>query len=286
MQQSLYTPTQPAAAQAIQWTQILTAKTNVEFAKTNVGDVFLTGFGEGYIIEALMSDGQAYAATFDEMGYFYIELPWVLSSEEQFQINIYDANKVLIETIPVTMQVSVADTRAPNVPTLEQKLVEGQVVVSGFGEPNTLVLVRSTTKSPVIIPTDTTGYFFLELSKPMEIDEVVSVFSVDLADNVSDQEIVEQIVENSTRPAMPIIEPGEFEEMQVKGQATPKTLVVLKRISQEKVNFLQTETDEQGKFSINLTIPLLPGDKLVFYAADLLSYNNIILSEPVQIEIE
>lgn len=168
IQESLYSSAPEPTSQTTQLTAIVTTKTNVEFSKTNVGDIFLTGFGEGYIIEAIMSNGQAYQATFDEMGYFYIELPWKLASAEQFQINIYDANQVLIETIPITMETSVTDTQAPNAPTLEQHLVAGQMVITGYSEANTLVLLRSTTKPPVIIPTDATGYFYLELSTPIE----------------------------------------------------------------------------------------------------------------------
>ncbi|MGX7075565.1 hypothetical protein [Globicatella sanguinis] len=82
IQESLYSSAPEPTSQTTQLTAIVTTKTNVEFSKTNVGDIFLTGFGEGYIIEAIMSNGQAYQATFDEMGYFYIELPWKLASAE------------------------------------------------------------------------------------------------------------------------------------------------------------------------------------------------------------
>lgn len=286
LQESLYSSAPQPTSQTTQLTAIVTSKTNVEFSKTNVGDIFLTGFGEGYIIEAIMSNGQAYQATYDEMGYFYIELPWKLSSAEQFQINIYDANQVLIETIPITMETSVADTQAPNAPTLEQHLVAGQMVITGYSEPNTLVLLRSTTKPPVIIPTDSMGYFYLELSTPFEEDDIISVFSVDLADNMSEKGIIQEIDPNPNRPAIPTIEPVQQASMQLKGKAASNTLIVFKRVIAEKVTFLQTETDEKGLFQINITTPLSPGETLIFYSAQILAYNNIILSEPVQIVLD
>lgn len=286
LQESLYSPVPQPTSQTTQWTSILTTKTNVEFSKTNVGDIFLTGFGEGYIIEAIMSNGQAYQATYDEMGYFYIELPWKLTSAEQFQINIYDVNLVLIESIPITMETSVADTQAPNAPTLEQHLVAGQMVITGYSEANTLVLLRSTTKSSVIIPTDATGYFYLELSKPIEEEDIITVFSVDLANNMSEEGIIQEIAPNPNRPTIPTIEPVQQASMQVKGKAASNTLIVFKRVMAEKVTFLQTETDEKGLFQINLTTPLSSGETLIFYSAQILAYNNIILSEPVQIVLD
>lgn len=286
LQESLYSPAPQPTYQTTQWTSIVTTKTNVEFSKTNVGDIFLTGFGEGYIIEAIMSNGQAYQATYDEMGYFYIELPWKLTSAEQFQINIYDVNQVLIESIPITMETSVADTQAPNAPTLEQHLVAGQMVITGYSEANTLVLLRSTTKSSVIIPTDATGYFYLELSKPIEEDDIITVFSVDLANNMSEEGIIQEIAPNPNRPTIPTIEPVQQASMQVKGKAASNTLIVFKRVMAEKVTFLQTETDEKGLFQINLTTPLSSGETLIFYSAQILAYNNIILSEPVQIVLD
>ncbi|MHA3225292.1 hypothetical protein ACV7JQ_05000 [Globicatella sulfidifaciens] len=286
IQESLYLPASHPIAQTIQWTPIVSTKANVEFSKTNVGDIFLTGFGEDYIIEAIMSNGEAYQAIFDATGYFYIELPWKLSSAEQFQINIYDANKVLIEAIPIAMETSVADTQAPNAPTLEQNLVAGQMVITGHSEPNTLVLLRSTTQPPVILPTDSTGYFYLELSTPIEEDDIISVFSVDLADNISEQGIIQEIDPNPNRPTIPTIETVIPDSMLVKGKAASNTLIVFKRVMAEKVSFLQTETDKKGDFQINLTTALSPGETLIFYSAQILAYNNIIFSEPVQIVLD
>ncbi|MGX7075566.1 hypothetical protein [Globicatella sanguinis] len=184
------------------------------------------------------------------------------------------------------METSVTDTQAPNAPTLEQHLVAGQMVITGYSEANTLVLLRSTTKPPVIIPTDATGYFYLELSTPIEEEDIISVFSVDLADNMSEQGIIQEIVPNPNRPTIPTIEPVQQASMQVKGKAASNTLIVFKRVIAEKVTFLQTETDEKGLFQINLTTPLSSGETLIFYSAQILAYNNIILSEPVQILLD
>ncbi|OFK61082.1 hypothetical protein HMPREF2811_03255 [Globicatella sp. HMSC072A10] len=103
---------------------------------------------------------------------------------------------------------------------------------------------------------------------------------------MSEQGIIQEIVPNPNRPTIPTIEPVQQASMQVKGKAASNTLIVFKRVIAEKVTFLQTETDEKGLFQINLTTPLSSGETLIFYSAQILAYNNIILSEPVQILLD
>lgn len=266
-------------------TIITSQSTLASFAPVNVGDYYIVGNAAGYHIEVELSNGQYYMPINDDYDDFYIELPWKLSSHEQFKIFIYDLNNVLVETIDVVLNESIEDTSVPSMPIIEQKLISGQALISGQTTPNSLVLLSRRDETSVLFVSDANGFFYFELTDPLEENEWISISTISKNGISSNEKVESLIVLNGNRPNPPIIETAKNGTHLIKGKASPKASLILRRWINGEYQYTHVLANESGEYNFGLTRPLLTGEAITVFEV-INAANNIILSPRASLIVE
>lgn len=246
------------------------------FAPINPGDCYLIGNTGNNIVEVVFTDGNHYRAQPNTYGDFVLRLPTALSAGTSFQIVLKDVNNVLVETIDVSVLEGSIDVQAPVTPSVEQEMQAGQSILSGYAEPNTIIQVMSSLHSEILIKTDSSGYYYHELTDPLTAGELLSITAIDLAGNVSDT-LSYSVDNNDTRP--PRVTVSQAEGNFIQGEATPSGTVLLHRWSNGQLITLSTTADAEGRYLFNVSQPLVAGETITLYEAMVYAQNSIILSE-------
>lgn len=228
------------------------SSTQVQVNSPHDGDIFLIGNAAGYQVRLSRNHRIVEANTNDITRNFYFMLDTPLMLGENLQLFVYDRNDVFIESLDLVVGESVEKDQENQGIQLEQNLTEGQVIISGYAQPNQLISLQGVQGESSYLIVDNSGYFYRELMMPIETGISVKLEIVDLKGQIRDTLVIENIGHNQNRPSPVIIEGYDAMTGRLTGKASPNGTVSIAYWQNHYRQYAQVQADNQGNFTYQI----------------------------------
>lgn len=261
-------------------TTYFATSTQVQVASPHEGDLFLLGNAGTYQVRLTRNEQVYLPNPRETMGSYYFKLDSRLVAGESLLLSIYDRNDVYIESLDLVVGEALETGEVDQPIQLEQELIEGQVVISGYAQPNRLIALEGLENQSDYLVVDASGYFYHELEVPLEKGTGVRLMTVDLKGQVGEGIVVNSVLDNPNRPNQVKVESFDLSSGRLTGYASPNAHISLAYWRDAHREYAQIQADSQGFFIYQLDITSLSRNQLEI--SEMVYQSNVsIISSPI-----